>query len=149
MENFPTLITKILPGALLLGLSSGCHSSDVSVEASSTRDPVVAPAGTVLRVRLNQALDTAQSRPGDRFEGALDSPVVAGGREVLPKGTAVEGHVVDTGYRTGRAVLALALDSCELDGRSFALTSIPVTRAVAAERIFMPAESWRSIPWSS
>ncbi len=141
MENFPTLMANILPGALLLGLSSGCHSSTASVEASSTRDPVVAPAGTVLRVRLNDALDTERSRPGDRFVGALDSPVAAGGREVLPKGTAVEGHIADTGFRNGRVMLALALDRYQLDGRSFPLSSIPVTRTVAAKRIFVPANS--------
>src|SRR5438309_7046438 len=125
MKKFPIEAGKILPGLLLLAMSSGCQfSTTASAEASSTRVPVVAPAGTVLRVRLNQALDTKRSRPGDRFEGALDSPVVAGGREVLPKGMMVEGHVLDTGPRDGRVVLALALDRGQLDGRSFALSSI-------------------------
>jgi len=96
---------------------------------------------TTDEIRLNDALDTERSRPGDRFVGALDSPVAAGGREVLPKGTAVEGHIADTGFRNGRVMLALALDRYQLDGRSFPLSSIPVTRTVAAKRIFVPANS--------
>jgi hypothetical protein len=141
MENFPVVIAKILLGALVLGLCSSCHSSTASVEANSTPDPVVAPAGTVLRVRLSQALDTERSRPGDRFVGALDSPVAAGGRQILPKGTVVEGHVVDRGRHPGRVMLALALDRCQLNGRSLAISAVPVTKTYAAKRIYMPAET--------
>jgi hypothetical protein len=141
MENFPGIIAKILLGTLLLGLSSSCHSSTASVEANSTPDPVVAPAGTVLRVRLSQALDTERSRPGDRFGGALDSPVAAGGRQILPKGTVVEGHVLDRGRHPGRVMLALALDRCQLNGRSLAISSVPVIKTYTAKRIYMPAET--------
>src|SRR6266404_7181708 len=105
MKNFPISAEKILPAALVLGTGalgcailgfvSGCHTATDSVEASTTRDPVVAPAGTVLRVRLAQTLDTGSSRPGDRFGGVLDTPVMSGSIEILPKGTPVEGHVVD------------------------------------------------------
>jgi len=132
MKKFPIEAGKILPGLLLLAMSSGCQfSTTASAEASSTRVPVVAPAGTVLRVRLNQALDTERSRPGDRFSGVLDSPVVAEGKEILPKGTAVDGHVVSaqaSGRLDGRAVLALTLDSCQRNGQTVALETSTVTR---------------------
>ena len=62
MQDFPTLTAKILQAL--------CCSA-ASAEASSTRDPVVAPAGAVLRGRLNQALYTERGRPWDRLEGVV------------------------------------------------------------------------------
>src|SRR5579862_6824218 len=82
----PTLTGKILPGIVLLGMLSGCHSSTPSVEAGTARFPVVAPPGIVLRVRLNQPVDTQKNQPGDRFLGSLASPVVIEGVVILPKG---------------------------------------------------------------
>ena len=78
MKNFPIPVEKILPAAIIL--------STASAEASTTRNPVVAPAGTVLRVRLDQALDTRRSRPGDRVSGILDSQDCM---QIVSKGTIV------------------------------------------------------------
>jgi hypothetical protein len=72
MKIFPIPVLEILPVAVMAAALCGCHAT-TAVEASSTRDPVVAPAGTVLRVRLNQTLETGRSRPGDRFSAVLDS----------------------------------------------------------------------------
>jgi hypothetical protein len=132
MKNFPIPVQKILPALVLAGMSvaifNGCHSSISPVEASSARNPVVAPAGTVLRVRMNQALDAGHSRPGDRFEGVLDAPVMAGTVEILAKGTPVIGHVLTAGRTADGLELALTLDSCELPGREIALSTSAVTR---------------------
>ena len=86
LQFFPRPVLKILPAGLTaslvlsVGLSvlNGCHTTTTSVEASTTRNPVVAPAGTVLRVRLNQTLESGRSRPGDRFSGVLDTAVMSG-----------------------------------------------------------------------
>jgi len=134
---FPNPVLKILPAGLLMGMvigamilmTSGCHSSTASVEASTTQNPVVAPAGTVLRVRLHQTLETGHSRPGDRFSGTLDAPVMAGTMEILPKGTKVQGHI-----GTANKVLALALDCYERDGRWFALSTNIVSRTGSPPR---------------
>ncbi len=136
MKKFPIPAEKILPAASLvgfvvLGLLDGCHSSTASVEASTTRDPVVAPAGTVLRVRLNQMLDTGSSRPGDRFTGALDASVMSGGVEILAKGTIVEGHVLEARESAGperRAILAVTLDSLDSFGKRVSVDTYTVRR---------------------
>jgi hypothetical protein len=152
MKNFPIPIQKILPAILLVGVSVAIfnhfHSSIAPVEASTTRNPVVAPAGTVLRVRMNQALDAGRSRPGDRFEGVLDAPLTVGTVEILPKGTPVMGHVLAAGRsETGRSgngfELALILDSCELPGRQIAIVTSAVVRAgvKGEERVSVAAES--------
>jgi hypothetical protein len=136
-EDLRGLLLYILPAGLVLLSLSGCHEVSASANANSARTntppPVflVAPAGSVLRVRLDQALDTGRSRPGDRFTGALDSPLFADGREVLPRGTTVHGHVMAahaSGRLKGRAVLSLTLDSCEASGREVAVAVNPVTR---------------------
>lgn len=131
MKEFPALAKKILPVTLLLMGVAGCHDASVSANAGSPKAPVVAPAGSVLRVRLDQALDTKRSRPGDRFTGVLDSPVVADGREILPKGTIVHGHVLSarpSGRLKGRAEMTLTVDSCELKGRSVSVWTDAVVR---------------------
>jgi hypothetical protein len=131
---FPNSLKKILPAGLLVAMAfsvSGCHTSAIPVEASTTRVPVVAPAGTVLRVRLSEALDSGRSRPGDRFTGTLDSPVMAGTTEVLAKGTLVEGRVLGarTAGRDGNdAWLVVTLDSYEREGHHFALATSTVAR---------------------
>jgi hypothetical protein len=132
LKKFPISLLKILPAGLVIGILSGCHTSTASVEASSTRNPVVAPAGTVLRVRLDQTLETGRSRPGDRFSGTLDVPVMSGRTEVLPKGTRVEGHI-----ETARAALALTLDSFELEGQRYALSTNIVSRTGSPQRAGM------------
>src|SRR5258708_10215136 len=100
MKRFLIPAAKILPAASLvgfvvLGLLDGCHSSTASVEASTTRDPVVAPAGTGLRVRLNQMLDTGSSRPVDRFTGERDGSVTYGVVENIAERTIGERYRLD------------------------------------------------------
>lgn len=131
MKYFLIPLENILPAALALGLLSGCHSPTDSVEASTTKYPVAVPAGTVLRVRLKQALDTENNRPGDRFSGVLEAAVSCAGVEILQKGTVVEGHVLggqEPDPLKGRAVLALTLDSYERNGQKLALETNSIRR---------------------
>ena len=88
---------------------------------------VALQAGTALRVRLDEAIDTRRNRAGDHFTAALDEPLVSGDRVVVPKGTRFSGHVAEaksSGRFKGRARLALSLDSMELGGRTYAIQSV-------------------------
>lgn len=79
-------------------------------------------AGTRIRVRLGQTIDTKYARRGERFVAYLDEPIVDGNRVVVPKGTEFEGHVTaakSSGRLKGRAVLELRLDSFELAGARY------------------------------
>ena len=142
-KDFPALPMKILLAPVLAMALLGCHEASVSAVGTNTVSnppappPLVAPAGSVLRVRLDQALDTGRSRSGDRFSGVLDSPLYADGTQVLEKGTVVHGHVMyshPSGRLKGRAVLSLTLDSCEVGGREIALSVNPVTRESGRHR---------------
>ncbi len=80
---------------------------------------IVIPAGTAIRVRLDQTIDTKRNRPGDRFEATLVSPVAVNGQLVIPGGTTFVGHVAEakpSGRFKGRAVLGVELDSFRLNG---------------------------------
>ncbi|MDT4895684.1 MAG: hypothetical protein QOH25_761 [Acidobacteriota bacterium] len=52
------------------------------------------PANTVIRVRLNEQLNSGTARVGDRFSATVAEPVYAGGgTEVIPTGSRVWGRV--------------------------------------------------------
>jgi len=76
----------------------------------------------MLRVRVDEELDTRRNRPGDRFTATLYQPVRVSGAAVLPAGTRFRGHLVaskPSGRLKGRAVLGLTLDSFERGGREY------------------------------
>jgi hypothetical protein len=82
------------------------------------------PAGTVLNVRVDEALSTVRNQSGDRFTGTLTNPLIVNGQTVVPEGTRLTGHVVENlqaGVFKGRAGLMLALDSFQVSGRSYAI----------------------------
>lgn len=82
-------------------------------------DVVGIPAGTLIRVRLEQTIGTRHNRPGDRFQATLMTPLVVRGQMAVPRGTLFEGHVVEarpSGRLKGRAVLSLALDGFWMGG---------------------------------
>ncbi len=92
---------------------------------------VVIPAGTQLKVRLDHGLSTSGNRPGDRFTGRLIGAVAAGKQTVLPAGTSVGGLVrqsAPSGQLESRAVLAVAMDRLQLDGRTYGLTTSSIIR---------------------
>ncbi|MBI1940082.1 MAG: hypothetical protein HYS33_01085 [Acidobacteria bacterium] len=53
------------------------------------------PAGTEIKVRLADQLDTGEAKAGQTFSGTVSEPVVAGGKTVLTKGAKVSGRVVE------------------------------------------------------
>ena len=71
------------------------------------RSPWWSPAGTVLTVRLGQAVGSKISTPGQTFTATLASPVMVDGRTAIPAGAA--------GFRHGRRRKAAG----SFQGRSF------------------------------
>ncbi len=64
------------------------------VTGAPASDGVEIPGGTLLRVRVDQALSTRRNSRGDRFTATLTDPVVVNGEAVLPSGTRLAGHVL-------------------------------------------------------
>ena len=98
---------------------------------------MVIPARTILEVRVNETLSSAQNRPGDRFTASLERPVDIGGREVLPRGSRVQGHVTtsrSSGRMEGRAVIGITLDAVEVDGQSVPIATSLDTKTSDAHK---------------
>ncbi len=84
--------------------------------------PIVIPAGTVLNVKLTQALSSKTAQPGDPFTATLADPIVAHGKTVIPAGATVTGKVVDAkskGKVKGEARLELAATSISVHGKTY------------------------------
>ena len=111
-------------------VSAAANATDPSVATTPAPPPPPPPevlsAGTRLRVRLDEAIDTRRNRPGDHFTATLDEPLVSGDRVIVPQGVTFSGLVTEakpSGRFKGRAVLALRLESFDLDGRTYQVDS--------------------------
>lgn len=96
-----------------------------------SRSEYAIPRGTVFRVRLTRAIDTAENRAGDHFTATLDNPILDGTRVIVPRGTLFNGHLTSaksSGRLRGRAVLGLTLDSFELAGVTYPVVTSSVSR---------------------
>ncbi|MGH9713053.1 MAG: hypothetical protein ACRD5M_07120 [Candidatus Acidiferrales bacterium] len=88
--------------------------------------PLTIPEGTDLPVVLNQTISTATNRSGDTFTAILTAPIVVDGKTVIPQDARVAGHVVESvpsGRLKGVARLELTLDSVEVNGKSYDLST--------------------------
>jgi outer membrane lipoprotein SlyB len=88
------------------------------------------PAGTILRVRLYNAIDTSHTRNGDSFIASLSAPITVDEKTVLPKGTVVRGtvrHAASSGRLKGRASVTLTLDRMEWNGAEVSIDTNSVT----------------------
>jgi hypothetical protein len=87
---------------------------------------VTVPTGALLRIRINQTLDSSRTKPGEHFDGIVVNDVAADGAVAIPRGATVEGTVVDSkssGALAGRGELSLQLTRVTLGGKAYPLTS--------------------------
>lgn len=92
-------------------------------------DQIVIPSGTAVTVRLQNAVSSATSRPGDEFAATLDQPIVIDGQTVAPEGAQVTGRVVAARH-SGRLMhpgyLRIALASVTVNGKAVPVQSSSV-----------------------
>jgi len=97
-----------------------------------TPEQEVIPSGTAITVRLQNAVSSATSSPGDQFEATLDQPVVIDGQTIAPEGAHVTGRVV-AARRSGRLMhpgyLRIALASMTVNGKTIPVQSSSVMLA--------------------
>jgi len=89
-------------------------------------EPITIAAGTLLRVRSSETLDTRKLQPGAMFEVTAASDVYVGNVLAIPRGAALDGVVVDAKTPSGlkgSPSIALQLKSLNLGGRTYALDS--------------------------
>jgi BON domain len=84
--------------------------------------PITVPAGTVLTVRIDQALGSKTSLTGATFTGTMANPISIGGKVAIPSHSRVTGLVREAkkaGKFKGEASLALTLTSITVHGQHF------------------------------
>jgi hypothetical protein len=112
--------------------------------------------GTLLTVRLNDALPGAKSKGGESFTASLDDPVVVNGNTALPRGTTVRGRVESVraaAIKGNRGYLRLTLASIRVDGRDVPLETSSLfargqvasgqrlTSGLAGKAVFSPSRA--------
>ena len=88
-------------------------------------------AGTNLVIRMIDAVDSEKASVGQTFRASMDEPVLVNGDTVIPRGADVVVKLVDSkdsGKLTGRAELALSLQSIMVNGRLVDINTQTVTR---------------------
>jgi len=109
----------VLTAALAL---TGATRTDNASADSARVDNVMVPEQTPIHVTLDQSLASNRNRAGDHFAATVSRPIAVDGKTVIPQGARVEGLVVDargSGRLHGRARLQLALETVEVDGKSY------------------------------
>lgn len=110
-------------------------SGAVAAPAPTTPPPpavVELPAGTHLRVRLDEDLSSQSSQPGQPFNATIADPVMVKGETIIPRGARAQGTVVDAkplGRFKGGALLSVRLERVRTKWGSYPVSTSTVERA--------------------
>jgi hypothetical protein len=80
------------------------------------------PAGTRVSIQTAQQLSSKENHTGDTFTGTLAEPIQVNGQTVVHTGAPITGEITQCkkgGHFKGSSVLALQLDSINVNGRSY------------------------------
>ena len=101
-------------GALDVGAAEATSENGSFLDRVLSREPatveVTVPAGTFLKLRLDDSLSSRTSQVGDNFHATLEQEISVDGRLAFPRGSRVEGRVTEASQATkvgGRARLAV------------------------------------------
>lgn len=92
---------------------------------------VTIPAGTVVPIRITEALDSKTAQTNDAFHGALAADLGIQGVIALRRGTPVVGRIVDAreaAHFKGQALLSLELTEIQRGGQKIAVVTNPYTK---------------------
>ncbi len=108
-----------------LPLPSSSESAPVPPPAPTFRD-VTAPAGTIIPIRITEALSSQNSQNGQPFSGTVTHEVVHDGLVIIPAGSAVSGRVLvakDAAHFKGHSELSIELTSVRRHGSTVPLAT--------------------------
>jgi hypothetical protein len=57
------------------------------------QEALALPTGTGVKMKLETAISTSTTKAGDAFAGRVTEPVMLNGKEVIPVGATIQGHV--------------------------------------------------------
>ena len=126
---------------------ASASASSPAGTAAKAPAPVVVPAGTVLGVLLSQTIDVAAIHSGLNVRGLIESPVLVGGKVVIPRNAAVTVQARMQGANT----LSLNAHTISFDGRKHNIVTAFVehkllTEGAKAPMTIVPAETRLRFP---
>ena len=140
---------SVLPWICLIALFSyGCGSSQSGSNPAAANSaslaaqaaaapkqeapPIVIPAGTTIRVTIDQSVSSKDSEPGARVAASLLEPIIVDGRGVILRGAKATGRVTDAksgGKFKGNAALGITLTSVEVGGQTYTIHTSTFSQA--------------------
>ena len=96
---------------------------------------ITIPAGTVVTVRMIDAIDSSSHRPGEEFAANLDTAVVVGERVVIRRGADARVRLIvasSAGRMTGRSELTVELVGLAAGAQTYAVESSAVQKQGAS-----------------
>jgi hypothetical protein len=102
MKSFVLVMSVLLVGSFVS-----------QTNLSQATQSFVVPNGTRIQVRLDATLNSKSNRQGDRFTAQVIESVLVHGKEVIPKGTTVEGRIAEvrnSGRIKGRSEINLSYE---------------------------------------
>ena len=119
------------PGAAPSQSGQPARSAASPAKVPAPARSITLPEGTPIKVRTTHTLSTKTLKTGDTFDAVLDAPLMAGNREVFPKGATVMGIVTESdpgGRVKGVASLSIELNMLHTaDGQMVMISTSPVS----------------------
>ncbi|HYI93873.1 MAG TPA: hypothetical protein VEX68_10040 [Bryobacteraceae bacterium] len=94
------------------------------------------PVGTVLHVRVIDAINVDLSKPGQTYRASIDDPIMLGGNVVIPRGADVTlqaAAVKQAGKLKGNDEISLKINSIAANGKRFDVVTDAVTQKGGSE----------------
>jgi hypothetical protein len=111
-------------------------ANQTAANAPTPAPPLVIPAGTLIVVRLADALSSKTSQQGQEFSATVAQPVEMDGQTVIPKGATAHGTVVSAqpmGRFKGGASLEVRLDRVSIGDKNQAIQTTAVARSASGK----------------
>ena len=115
----PAPLARVVPTDVIPADSMPYPRSEPQAPPRPEKLTATLPVSSVLTVRLLDTLNTDRNQAGDGFRASLEEPIVSDGNVVVPRGTTVEGRIVDAqqaGRVKGVAEMTLELSQLRLPG---------------------------------
>ncbi|HUU14060.1 MAG TPA: BON domain-containing protein [Terriglobia bacterium] len=134
------------PAAMTPGPAETAHASEPAPPPAST--PVAEPppppqpqtftipAGTVVTVRMVDAIDSSRHRPGEEFAATVDAPIAVGERVIIPRGSDARVRLIESqsaGRIKGQSELQVELVGVAVDNMTYAVETSVVEKKGASE----------------